>query len=166
MENQPPRQEDWSDCITIAKFLFDRGGHALSPKLFTQFDDTSKEPPVFTRTIVALKQQVLRVHRQEMFPKVGWVYTTSKNTLEYKWLDGVGTPFDSSFKPNRTGVQQIVCIEEKQIKSFDFGKNAWEAAGSSAALKKDDSGDEEEDDDDGDEDEDDGEDDDGDNEED
>lgn len=126
MENQVPRREDWSDCVAIAKFLFDKAGHVLSPRLFKQFDDTSREPPVFTKTIVALKHHVSRIHQRDAFPKIGWVYRTSSNSLEYKWLDGDGTQIDASINPDRTGTRQVVRIEERQIGWYNFDKSAWE----------------------------------------
>jgi hypothetical protein len=145
MENQVPRREDWSDCVAITKFLFDKSGSVLSPKLFKQFDDTQREPPVYTKTILMLKQHVSRIHQRDVFPPIGWVFKKSTNTLEYKWLDRDGTQHDSSINPDRTGIHQVACVEEKQFKSFNFDKNAWEPTKSSTPLEKSDNEDGEED---------------------
>lgn len=54
MEEQRPRTEDWLDCLAILHILVDRYPSPLNQSVLTQFDDTDREPPVFSDTIESI----------------------------------------------------------------------------------------------------------------
>lgn len=126
MPDQAPRREDWSDCVAITKLLLDRDCPTrglLSPRLFRQFDHTQREPPVDPQTILALKRNVINIHQRDPLPNIGWVFFTSRREFEYRWGDG--TQIEKSDWPRKTGIIPVACLEERQLRKFNFDKNAW-----------------------------------------
>jgi len=67
MEGQKPQQEDWNDCVTICKLLYDREGGPLRIEMFKQFDDTEREPPIEMRTLSQLRKVVAHLKGVDPF---------------------------------------------------------------------------------------------------
>jgi hypothetical protein len=146
MAGQVPRREDWSDCVAITKLLFDKKGSALSPKLFQQFDHTTREPPVYPNTVLSLKQYVLTAYQKDVLPAIGWVFFTSRRSFEYRWYDT--TPVDQSLWPQKKGIVTVMCPEEKQFNKYNFDKKVWEIPQTLEPTKNNDGDDDEEEEDD------------------
>ncbi|KAL8878125.1 MAG: hypothetical protein Q9192_008516, partial [Flavoplaca navasiana] len=51
MENQPQREVDWIDCVSITKRLTEENGVSVPRAALTEFDH---EPPVFPATVDAV----------------------------------------------------------------------------------------------------------------
>ncbi|OQN96100.1 hypothetical protein B0A48_18346 [Cryoendolithus antarcticus] len=68
MEAQPPRKEDWNDCVAITKLLHDRQGGGLRREILTRFDHTTREPPVEEKTVADLRRLVAHFYRVDAFP--------------------------------------------------------------------------------------------------
>ncbi|KAL9025081.1 MAG: hypothetical protein Q9180_007731, partial [Flavoplaca navasiana] len=54
MENQPQREVDWIDCVSITKRLTEENGVSVQRAALTEFDHTDREPPVFPATVDAV----------------------------------------------------------------------------------------------------------------
>lgn len=67
MEGQRRRPEDWRDCVSITKVLCDRRRGKLPLSFLTRFDQTDREPPVFSKTIDDLRRIVIHAHRFDPF---------------------------------------------------------------------------------------------------
>ncbi|KAK3670791.1 hypothetical protein LTR78_009363 [Recurvomyces mirabilis] len=68
MEGQPPRREDWNDCVSICMRLNRQRPGILQLPMLRQFDHTSREPPVLDTTIASLGRLLQRFMGSNPFP--------------------------------------------------------------------------------------------------
>lgn len=67
MEDQLPREVDWSDCIFIARRIMDTTGRPLRKQELAEFDHTDREPPVYTDTVDLLNARVREMYNLDGF---------------------------------------------------------------------------------------------------
>lgn len=123
MDNQSPRPEDWKDCVTITKLLYDKQGVKLNPRIFQLFDNVQREPPVFPKTISDLRRLVLEIYKVDALPVAVWTFISSTTTFRYGWNDG--TEIARDLWPTLRGRISVYLSESHQWKCYDCDTRAW-----------------------------------------
>lgn len=70
MVGQTPRNEDWNDCVAMCKVLYDQSQAPLELSIFSQFDDTDREPPVTEKTLSNLRRLFIHLKKIDPLPSL------------------------------------------------------------------------------------------------
>ena len=67
MEDQHPREVDWSDCVAITRRIVEETGAPIDKASLKEFDHTEREPPVYDTTVHAINE-----HYSQLFGHDGF----------------------------------------------------------------------------------------------